>query len=168
MSLQTIYVGLDLGSSVCRQAVVNADGSPGFSRGFPTSEKNLRCVCRTRRRGERSYGSWRTGGVGVLGYQAACRSGGGFAPTKFGVKANLQGYKRLLSLWWEQNGLCPVCDEKITKITGWHSHHIIYRVHGGIDGNSNRVLLHPNCHRQVHSKGLEVVKPRSKRSVTKA
>ena len=42
MSLQTIYVGLDLGSSVCRQAVVNADGSPGFSRGFPTSEKNLR------------------------------------------------------------------------------------------------------------------------------
>ena len=42
MSLQTIYVGLDLRSSVCQQAVVNADGSPGFSRGFPTSEKNLR------------------------------------------------------------------------------------------------------------------------------
>lgn len=81
------------------------------------------------------------------------------------MEANLQGYKRLLSLWFEQNGICPVCDEKITKITGWHSHHIIYRVHGGTDGNSNRVLLHPNCHRQVHSKGLEVVKPRSARSV---
>jgi len=84
------------------------------------------------------------------------------------MEANLKGYKRLLSLWYEQNGICPVCDEKITKITGWHSHHIIYRVHGGADGNSNRVLLHPNCHNQVHSKGLEVVKPRSKRSVNKA
>jgi len=81
------------------------------------------------------------------------------------MEANLHGYKRLLSLWREQNGLCLVCDEKITKITGWHSHHIIYRVHGGTNGNSNRVLLHPNCHRQVHSKGLEVVKPRSVRSV---
>ena len=84
------------------------------------------------------------------------------------MEANLQGYKRLLSLWREQNGICPVCDEKITKITGWHSHHLIYRVHGGADGNNNRVLLHPNCHRQVHSKGLEVVKPRSTRSVNKA
>ncbi|MGH9946213.1 MAG: HNH endonuclease signature motif containing protein [Pyrinomonadaceae bacterium] len=84
------------------------------------------------------------------------------------MEANLKGYKRLLALWYEQNGICPVCDERITKITGWHSHHIIYRVHGGADGNSNRVLLHPNCHNQVHSKGLEVVKPRSKRSVNKA
>ena len=81
------------------------------------------------------------------------------------MEANLKGYTRLLSLWREQNGICPVCDEKITKITGWHSHHLIHRVHGGADGNSNRVLLHPNCHRQVHSKGLKVVKPRSKRSV---
>ena len=26
------------------------------------------------------------------------------------MEANLQGYKRLLSLWREQNGICPVCD----------------------------------------------------------
>ncbi len=84
------------------------------------------------------------------------------------MEADLKGYKKLLRLWFEQKGLCPVCDEKITKIKGWHSHHIIYRVHGGIDGNSNRILLHPNCHNQVHSKGLEVVKPRSARSVNKA
>jgi RNA-directed DNA polymerase len=81
------------------------------------------------------------------------------------MEANLKGYKKLLRLWNEQNGICSVCDEKITKITGWHSHHIIQRVHGGTDGNSNRVLLHPNCHRQVHSKGLEVVKLRSVKSV---
>jgi RNA-directed DNA polymerase len=82
------------------------------------------------------------------------------------MEANLKGYKRLLRLWREQDGLCPVCQQKITKITGWHSHHIIWRVNGGTDGNSNRVLLHPNCHRQVHSQKLEVVKLRSKRSVT--
>ena len=82
------------------------------------------------------------------------------------MEANLKGYKRLLRLRREQGGLCPVCDQKITKITGWHSHHMIWRVNGGKDGNSNRVLLHPNCHRQVHSQKLEVVKPRSKRSVT--
>ena len=81
------------------------------------------------------------------------------------MEAKLQGYKRLLSLWGEQCGICPVCDEKITKITGWHSHHIVYRVHGGTDGNGNRVLLHPNCHRQVHAKRLSVEKPRSVRSV---
>jgi len=81
------------------------------------------------------------------------------------MEANLKGYKKLLRLWLEQNGLCPVCQQKITKITGWHSHHIIWRVNGGKDDNSNRVLLHPNCHRQVHSQKLEVVKPRSARSV---
>jgi RNA-directed DNA polymerase len=82
------------------------------------------------------------------------------------MEANLKGYKKLLRLWVEQGGLCPVCQQKITKITGWHSHHIIWRVNGGKDGNTNRVLLHPNCHRQVHSQKLEVVKPRSARSVT--
>lgn len=81
------------------------------------------------------------------------------------MEANLQGYKKLLRLWVEQEGICPICGEKITKLTGWHSHHIIYRSHGGTDGNSNRVLLHPNCHKQVHSQGLEVVKPRLERGV---
>ena len=81
------------------------------------------------------------------------------------MQAELKGYKKLLRLWLEQNGLCPICNEKITKATGWHSHHIIYRVHGGKDGNTNLVLLHPNCHRQVHNKELEVVKPRSEKSV---
>ena len=70
------------------------------------------------------------------------------------MEANLKGYRKLLCLWLEQQGLCPVCNQKITKITGWHSHHIIWRVNGGKDGNTNRVLLHPDCHRQVHSQKL--------------
>jgi RNA-directed DNA polymerase len=76
------------------------------------------------------------------------------------MDANLKGHRKLLRLWEEQQGLCPVCNQKITKITGWHSHQIIWRVYGGKTGNSNRVLLHPNCHRQVHNLKLEVVKPR--------
>ena len=71
-----------------------------------------------------------------------------------------QGRQDLLRLWLSQNGICPNCHQKITKQTGWHSHHIVWQTHGGIDGFSNRVLLHPNCHRQVHSQGLHVKKPR--------
>jgi RNA-directed DNA polymerase len=31
---------------------------------------------------------------------------------------------------------------------------------GGTDNAENRVLIHPNCHKQVHAKGLTVSKPR--------
>jgi RNA-directed DNA polymerase len=73
---------------------------------------------------------------------------------------DLKGRRQLLYLWQEQEGICPICNQKITKLTGWHNHHIIWRVNGGSDKAENRVLLHPNCHRQVHSQKLEVVKPR--------
>ena len=73
---------------------------------------------------------------------------------------NLKHRKKPLYLWQEQKGLCPICHQKITKITGWHSHHIIWKSKGGSDNMENRVLLHPNCHSQVHSQELSVVKPR--------
>jgi len=73
---------------------------------------------------------------------------------------NLTGKRKLLYLWKEQKGLCPLCNQKITKITGWHSHHRLWRSKGGSDGTENRVLLHPNCHQQVHSQSLHVEKPR--------
>jgi RNA-directed DNA polymerase len=78
---------------------------------------------------------------------------------------NLKGSRQLLQLWKEQQGICPVCKEKITKLTRWHSHHIIWRSLGGSDLQENRVLLHPNCHAQVHSLGLTVEKPRPLRGV---
>jgi RNA-directed DNA polymerase len=82
---------------------------------------------------------------------------------------NLQGKRRLIHLWREQQGLCPLCHQKITTLTGWHSHHIIWRVYGGSDIAANRVLLHPNCHRQLHTRpDLVVVKPRPARGVRKA
>lgn len=81
---------------------------------------------------------------------------------RLGVKMvhNLKGKRQLIHLWKEQNGLCPICHQKITKLTGWNNHHLVRRVDGGADRQENRVLLHPNCHRQVHSQGLSVVKPR--------
>ena len=76
------------------------------------------------------------------------------------IEATLKGKRWLLTLWKEQRGLCPVCNQKITKITGWHSHHILWRSKGGSDRAENRVLLHPTCHQQVHSQGISVTKPR--------
>ena len=89
---------------------------------------------------------------------------------RLGVKMvhNLKGKRQLIALWKGQKGLCPVCQQKITKLTGWHNHHIVWRVNGGKDAADNRVLLHPNCHRQVHSQRLEVVKPRPARGERKA
>jgi RNA-directed DNA polymerase len=75
------------------------------------------------------------------------------------MSATLKGKQWLLHLWKEQDGLCPICEQKITKITGWHSHHILWRSKGGSDTGENRVLLHPTCHQQVHSQGLTVTKP---------
>ena len=62
----------------------------------------------------------------------------------------LQGRKHLLFLWKRQQGRCSVCQQKITSETGWHSHHVIWKAHGGSNGTDNRVLLHPNCHRLIH------------------
>jgi RNA-directed DNA polymerase len=76
------------------------------------------------------------------------------------IAATLKGKHQLLVLWKEQRGLCPICHQKITKITGWHSHHILWRSKGGSDTAENRVLLHPTCHQQVHSQNTPVAKPR--------
>lgn len=89
---------------------------------------------------------------------------------RLGVKmaSNLQGKRTLHYLWLEQNGLCPICNQKITQLTGWHNHHIVWRVMGGSDGVENRVLLHPQCHAQVHAQGLSVSKPRPPGGVSQA
>jgi RNA-directed DNA polymerase len=80
---------------------------------------------------------------------------------RLGVKMtqHLVGKWKLLYLWKEQRGICPVCRQPITEIERWHSHHIIGRTKGGDDSVDNLVLLHPNCHRQVHHRGLTVAKP---------
>ena len=69
------------------------------------------------------------------------------------MERNLRGKKKLLQLWRQQGGQCPQCQEPITKGSGWHVHHIVPKAQGGTDQSSNLKLLHPNCQRQILSRG---------------
>ncbi len=73
---------------------------------------------------------------------------------------NLKEKKRLYRLWYGQDGICPICSQKITKETGWNIHHIKRRTDGGKNTMDNLVLLHPNCHIQAHNQDWTVTKPR--------
>jgi RNA-directed DNA polymerase len=86
----------------------------------------------------------------------------------FKMQDNLRGRRKLVRLWLDQNGKCPICEQAITKETGWHLHHVTRRVDGGTDVLSNLSLLHINCHRKVHSLNLKVVKPASTTGLRKA
>jgi RNA-directed DNA polymerase len=67
--------------------------------------------------------------------------------------------KQWALLYMSQSGMCAHCGGALTEETGWHDHHLEYRMHGGSDTLSNRVLLHPECHRQVHAGKMLVTKP---------
>ncbi|MDE1179651.1 group II intron reverse transcriptase/maturase [Paraburkholderia sp.] len=67
--------------------------------------------------------------------------------------------KQWATLYMSQSGLCAHCGCALTDESGWHDHHLEYRMHGGTDALSNRVLLHPHCHQQVHTGNIAVVKP---------
>lgn len=73
---------------------------------------------------------------------------------RLGVKMNgsVTGKVKWLKLWWRQDKECPNCHEKITEETGWNIHHINPKSEGGGDNISNLVMLHPNCHRQIHAR----------------
>ena len=61
------------------------------------------------------------------------------------------GRSKMRLLWYQQSGLCPVCRQKFNGETSIHVHHIVARSMGGGDSLDNLVMLHPNCHHQVHS-----------------
>lgn len=66
-------------------------------------------------------------------------------------KKSHQGQKRILAIWKRQGSRCPLCEQPINRDTGWNVHHLLKKSLGGSDDVSNLVLLHPNCHRQLHS-----------------
>jgi RNA-directed DNA polymerase len=80
----------------------------------------------------------------------------------FQMANSLTGRGTARYLWLEQDGKCPVCHSPLTLAEGWHIHHLLWRSKGGSDLIDNLVLLHPNCHRQVHSEGLVVNKTASR------
>lgn len=67
------------------------------------------------------------------------------------VAAALPQTPKLRTLYRLQQGLCPLCNQPITPETGWHCHHLLWRVFGGGDELDNLVLLHPTCHQQLHN-----------------
>ena len=76
------------------------------------------------------------------------------------MSETFRGTRILRFLWHEQAGLCAVCNERITRITGWRLHYCVSRVLGGSTSAENRVLLHPECHDKVHRQHLSISKPR--------
>lgn len=72
---------------------------------------------------------------------------------------NMRYRKEWATMYAEQRGLCAHCGHEMDMDTGWHDHHLHYKVLGGSDALYNRVLLHPNCHIQVHTLGIKLVKP---------
>jgi RNA-directed DNA polymerase len=81
------------------------------------------------------------------------------------MRENLHEYPRLLRLWQEQGGLCSRCGQAITVESGWHIHHKVWRVHGGGDSVDNLEMVHPACHRQLHSGELSEGKPCPNRGI---
>ncbi|MFJ1252209.1 group II intron reverse transcriptase/maturase [Cupriavidus sp. CuC1] len=75
------------------------------------------------------------------------------------MRSSMSHRKQWIKLYLSQQGLCAVCQCKITKESGWEDHHLEPRILGGSDALGNRVLLHPNCHIRVHHHGQTVVKP---------
>jgi RNA-directed DNA polymerase len=73
--------------------------------------------------------------------------------------STLAGRKKLIRLWWDQQGECTVCGQRITKETGWHVHHIVHRIDGGTNAMKNLIMVHPTCHNQIHNLGMTVSKP---------
>jgi RNA-directed DNA polymerase len=65
--------------------------------------------------------------------------------------ATLAGRRKLKWLWSRQQGICPRCLGSITKTTGWHVHHKVWKSLGGSDRLDNLELLHPTCHAQLHA-----------------
>jgi len=76
------------------------------------------------------------------------------------MKKHLKYQKQIIRLYQRQGGLCPQCKQPISRETGWHDHHLIYRSQGGNDNLDNRVLLHPDCHRQLHVRQCEAMASR--------
>nr|WP_297458058.1 group II intron reverse transcriptase/maturase [uncultured Halomonas sp.] len=64
-----------------------------------------------------------------------------------------QAKSKINRIWRAQHGKCPICLEPITQQTEWDIHHKVWKSLGGGDEETNLVLLHGNCHRQLHARG---------------
>ena len=59
-----------------------------------------------------------------------------------------RGRAKFHRVWLRQDGLCPICQEPITKGTPWDARCIVKRTEGGTDAASNLRMHHLNCRRK--------------------
>ncbi|MFM0069340.1 group II intron maturase-specific domain-containing protein [Paraburkholderia aspalathi] len=78
---------------------------------------------------------------------------------RFAMLDSLKGRVQLIRLWLDQARSCPVCQQMITKTSGWSLCHVVRKIDGGKDTTGNLTMLHPECHRVARALGLSVVKP---------
>lgn len=67
------------------------------------------------------------------------------------LKKSLAGNMKLWKIVERQNFLCGVCRQQFNSEDEWDVHHIVRRVDGGTDNSSNLMMLHVNCHKQIHN-----------------
>ena len=61
-----------------------------------------------------------------------------------------RGRRKLYRVWLRQDGMCPACQERITKNSSWDVRHIVKKTEGGTDAASNLLMHHLNCRRTHH------------------
>ncbi|AJR06847.1 group II intron reverse transcriptase/maturase [Photobacterium gaetbulicola] len=66
------------------------------------------------------------------------------------LKKSLAGNMKLWKIAIRQDYKCAICNQSFHWEDNWDVHHIIRRVDGGSDNSSNLMMLHINCHRQIH------------------
>jgi RNA-directed DNA polymerase len=54
----------------------------------------------------------------------------------------MSGRQKLIKMWNKQKGICPVCETKVTKETGWRMHFEA--------ATNNKTIIHPGCHESIH------------------
>ena len=69
------------------------------------------------------------------------------------------GLKVRMKLWKRQKGQCLLCQSALDNGEALHVHHIKARGKGGGDELSNLCILHGVCHKQIHSRYGQKLKP---------
>ncbi|WP_020533382.1 HNH endonuclease [Flexithrix dorotheae] len=66
---------------------------------------------------------------------------------------------KLRKLYLRQEGRCKVCQAKITSETFKNTYHVVNEYFSGSNNLENFQLLHPNCHKQLHSNDRFSIQP---------
>ncbi|MFO6423109.1 group II intron reverse transcriptase/maturase [Motilimonas sp. KMU-193] len=67
------------------------------------------------------------------------------------LKKSVAGNDLLWKIATRQDYQCFVCKQIMNEMDDWDLHHLVPRSKGGSDKISNLVMVHINCHRQIHS-----------------